>query len=99
MNEQSVFLLAFFKFYGDPENGFKRIDLQGIFRTEKEAREQMSFCDEAGWYEGALIEERYFGHLNAPKNKYRIWLVQEKDGSMKEIKEPKWAKNIVNLIG
>ena len=62
MNE-TVFLVAFFKFDNrGPEWGFKRIDLEVIFKTEQEALRNISFCDEAGWYEGALIEERMLGY-------------------------------------
>lgn len=98
---ETIFLVAFFKFDDrGPEYGFERIDLQHIWKTEKEAREGLSFCDEAGWYEGALIEEVPFGWerpLRSQRN--RIWLIQQKDGEMKEVPEHKWYKDITRLIG
>jgi hypothetical protein len=93
-----VFLVAFFKFDRRvSEYGFERIYLQNIFETKKEAIENMSFCDEAGWYEGAVIEERELG-TNMFKGK-RVWLLQQPDGEMKQIEEPKWFNNTINIIG
>jgi hypothetical protein len=98
-DKDTVFLVAFFKFHEDPRFGFERIHLQGVFKTEKEAREEFSFCDEAGWYEGVLIEELQWGcdFTKYPYN--RIWFVQQEDGSLKEIPELEYFKNVVNLIG
>jgi hypothetical protein len=99
MNKDTVFLVGFFKFdEKGPEYGFKRMDLWGIFKSEKEAREDMSFCDEAGWYEGALIEERAFGVQFGQGIKHRIWLIQQPGGEMKEITEPDGYKNCICLI-
>jgi len=99
MNE-TIWLVAFylFKYYSRP--GFERIDLHWIFKTEEPARRacEKSFCDEAGWYEGALIEERPFGY-RLSKNLKRIWYRQDDHGVMEEIEEPKNYKNVSNLIG
>jgi hypothetical protein len=94
----TIFLVGFFKF-NKLNYGFERIHLAGIFKTEQEAREQMSFCDEAGFYEGALIEERRFGNQEFSHTKNRVWLIQQKDGSIKEIDESNEFKHIINLIG
>lgn len=100
MTEETLFLVGFFRFHEEGSKyGFERMHLHGIFKTEEEARKEMSFCDEAGWYEGALIEEREYGHqLNFFVGK-RIWLLQENDGSMKEMEEPSYFNHVVNLIG
>lgn len=95
--EETLFLVGFFKLEEKPEFGFKRLDLHGIFKTEKEALEDMSFCDEAGWYEGVLIEERRYGHQFF-KGK-RIWLRQLENGNMSEFSEPEWFRDVINLIG
>jgi hypothetical protein len=111
MKEKTLFLVGFFKFAKKgPEHGFERMHLHGIFETEQEAREQMSFCDEAGWYEGALIEERPLGHQHCVRKRHkRVWLLQEPEEVshqsgqcnqvMREIPEPEYYKGIVNLIG
>lgn len=98
--EKTVFLTAFFKFdKRGPEYGFERIQLEHINSTLQLAKDHMSFCDEAGWFEGALIEERELDdhQLNCPRN--RIWLIQQSDGEMKEIEEPKVWHDCLGLIG
>ena len=94
---ETIFLVAFFRFQDDYNYGFKRIHLQCIFKTEEEARKRLSFCDEAGYYEGVLIEERRLGH-EFFKGK-RVWLMQQPDNSMLEIPEPSIFKHVINLIG
>ncbi len=102
-SSESVFLVGFFRFDANgPAYGFKRMHLQGIFKTMEDALEKMSFCDEAGWYEGALIEERHFGnqfcHPVAPPN--RKWLLQQREtGEMRETSESPAFSNVLNLIG
>ena len=99
MNRETIFLVAFFKFSSrGPEYGTERMDLQHIYKTEEDARNHLFFCDEAGWYEGALIEERAVGINDWFRGK-RIWLIQLEDGSMKEAREHPWYNNVVNLIG
>jgi len=94
---EKIYLTAFFKFAKrGREFGFERMHLQHLWKTEQEARNHLSFCDEAGWYEGALIEERVFG-WDLFKGK-RVWFLQESDGSMKEIEEPEFYKNVVNIV-
>lgn len=96
---ESLFLVAFFKFdEKGPEYGFKRMQLEYIWKTEEEARNGIGFCDEAGWFEGALIEERVYGWDHFKRGK-RIWLIQQPDGEMKEIPEPPGYQNCVGLIG
>jgi len=95
---KSVFLVGFFKFDKRGQNyGFERMHLQTIWKTAEEAREKMSFCDEAGWYEGAVIEERQFGH-EWPKSKNRIWLMMQEDGSMKQVDEPEGYGSIAFIV-
>jgi hypothetical protein len=97
---ETIFLTAFFRFHDKgPEYGFKRLELQHIWKTEEDARSHLSFCDEAGWYTGALLEERSFGWRGDYRKMKRIWLIQQEDGTMKEIEEPKGYKNCINLIG
>lgn len=96
---KTVFLVGFFRFHDlGPEYGFERMDLHGIFETELEAREKMSFCDEAGWYEGALIEERAMGPQFGQGIKYRVWMIHQPGGEMKEIPEPSGFKHCICLI-
>jgi hypothetical protein len=98
--KETLFLVAFFKFDNKGSAyGFERIHLQYIFKTEAAARDGISFCDEAGWYEGVLIEERAFGWEDSLFRGKRVWLIQEKDGSMKEFDEPKDYKCVIHLIG
>jgi hypothetical protein len=99
MNE-TIWLVACYKFKDDRAYGFERIHLHWIFKTEELARRacEKCFCDEAGWYEGTLIEERSFGY-GSSRNLKRIWYRQEDHGVMEEIEEPKGYKNICNLIG
>lgn len=97
---ETVFLTAFFRF--DPrgsEYGFERISLQHIWKTEKDARDHISFCDEAGWYEGVLIEKHAIGweYLYRHERK-RVWLIQE-GSELKEIEQPKFYNDCVSLIG
>lgn len=100
MDNEYLYLVAFFKFSENPEHGFKRIDLQGIFKTEEDAMEKMTFCDEAGWYEGVLIERRKWGNQNVSlATKYRFWFIEDDKGEMIEIEEPSTFKNCINLIG
>lgn len=96
---ETIFLVGFFRFSANgSEYGFKRMDLHGIFKTREDAINKMSFCDEAGYYEGVLIEERAFGTQHF-RHGIRVWLLQDQNGLMQEIDEPKCYKNIVNLIG
>lgn len=94
-----IYAVAFFK-YADlgPEYGFKRIHLQTFYTSLEEAKAKVgpNFCDEAGWYGGALIEEKVAGnpYHRAPRTFYE----QGEDGLLKEVPEPDWYKNIVNLI-
>lgn len=98
MMEETLYVVGFFRFRDGGKRGFQRMDLHGIFKTEQEAREQMSFCDEAGWYEGALIEEREYGYQMGFIGK-RIWMIQQEGGGMKEIAEPTYFKNVTGLVG
>lgn len=96
---ETVWLTAFFKFAKKGrEYGFERLHLQHIWKTEEDARAHISFCDEAGWYEGVLIEERALGwnHFHTGK---RIFMLQDELGNLDEFNEPEWFKNVVNLIG
>jgi len=96
---ETIFLTAFFKFDKRGSRwGFDRMHLQHIWKTEEEARENISFCDEAGWYEGVLIEEREFGWRSFRPSGKRIWLLQQEDVSLKEISEPMYLSNIVGII-
>jgi len=55
-----IYLVSYFKFSKDPKKIFERIDFQTWHSTLELAREESkrNFDDEAGWYEGILIEER-----------------------------------------
>lgn len=84
--------------YGIP----KRIDLRTIHSTFELALESAkdNFCDEAGWYDGFLIEEREEDTIFF-KGK-RVFYIYDKSVSgkyvWKEIPEPDWAKDCINLI-
>lgn len=96
---KTIFLVAFFKFDGrGPEYGTKRLHLDSIWNTEEEAR-KFSFCDEAGWYEGVLIEERTFGYKDMFFRGKRVWLLMDETGKLNEIIQPSWFDNVLNLIG
>jgi len=99
MNKDTVFLVAFFKFQENPEYGFKRLDLQHIFKSEYDARNDISFCDEAGWYEGVLIEERALGRRNWCFRGKRVWMLQNEKGELDEFQEPEWYNHVINIIG
>ena len=96
-DKESVYLVAFFKFKENAEYGFTRMHLQHIFKTKEEAIAKMSFCDEAGWYEGVLIEERSLGDSWCKGQ--RIWFLQQEGGSLKEIPEPEFWNDVFNIIG
>ena|ERR1035437_7231482 len=97
--KESIFLVAFFKFKSEgPEYGFERINLQYIYKTEMAAR-KISFCDEAGWYEGALIEERQLAEYGYFFKGKRVWFMQGDDGLLSDIKEPDYYQHTINLIG
>ena len=92
----SVFLVAWFSF--GEANLFERLVLQHIFSSEEEALGKLSFCDEAGYYEGVLIEERAIG-VTYQRGK-RLWLLQNKsNGMLNHINEPERFKSITYLIG
>lgn len=94
---KSVWLTAFFKWDPrGPEYGFERLHLQHIWPSRAEALSHISFCDEAGWYEGVLIEERPMGWTLDRGE--RVWFIQE-GAELKTISEPAWFKCIVNLVG
>lgn len=98
-DQETLFLVAFFKFTDEKRDNFKRIHLHGLYKTEEEAR-KISFCDEAGWYEGILIEERGYGQDSVIlKRGKRIWILQKEGGELYEIEEPKSWNCIVGLIG
>lgn len=101
--DRSIYFVGFFRFDArGPEWGFfKRIDLHAIHETLGDISDlekaNFYFDDEAGWYEGVLVEERFFGHQNHRKG-YRRWYLQMGDRTLKEIVEPTQFSNIVNLI-
>ena len=98
--KETIWLTAFFKFNESGcEYGFERINLQYISKTESDARNMISFCDEAGWYEGVLIEERTFDYEDMFFRGKRIWMIQDGNGDLNEIEEPTSFKNVIHLIG
>lgn len=94
-----IYLVAFFKFHSkDPHFGFERIHLQTFYSTLEKAKKgcQVCFCDEAGFYEGAVIEERIEGGLYF--RGIRVWYGQNKDGKLEEFPQPQTYDHILNLI-
>ena len=93
-----IYMIAFFK-YDDrgPEYGFERVHLQTFYTSLKVAKASIgpSFCDEAGWYEGAFIEEKVEGnHFHRSK---RVFYIQKENG-LEEVPEPEYFHDIMNLI-
>lgn len=93
-----IYMIAYVKLHEDSGYGFKRIHFQTFFRNEKEAIDKAKkyFCDEAGFYEGILIEEKEEGNpFYHGKRHYFYW---DQNRKMKKIKEPDYFKNVGNLI-
>ena len=96
----SIFLVAYFKYdKRGPEHGFDRMHLQTFWSKLEDAKEfsQRYFCDEAGWYEGILIEERKEGQDTFKG--IRIFMLRNQDITFYEVPEPEYTKNCINLIG
>jgi len=95
----TVYFLAWFKFDDKgPEYGFKRCHLQTFYTTIENARAALrNFDDEAGWYHGVLIEEKKEG--NPHYRGHREWYLQQPDGTLVDMPEPKAWNCIINFIG
>lgn len=84
-----IFMTAYFK-------DIERMDPQTFYATLDQAKKSISnFCDEAGWYEGMLIEEKEEG--NPLFRGKRVWYIQ-KNGKLEETPEPDYYKQVVNMI-
>jgi hypothetical protein len=95
-----VFFVAFFKFNeGNPDLGIKRMDFQTFFYNLEDAISfsNSNFSDEAGYYQGVLIEEKQECDI-CFKGK-RFWYIEDlESGSIVEMKEPDCYSNMINLI-
>lgn len=95
-----IFLVAFFRFDDrGAEYCFERCHLQTFYITLRDAKKSIDyFCDEAGWYEGVLIEEREEGTPHFHGRRWFYIMIPNTNGEMREIPEPESFKNICNLI-
>lgn len=94
-----IFMVAWFKYaHAGAEYGFERIHLQTFYTKLKDAEESISnFDNEAGWYEGVLIEEKEEG--NPFFRGKRIFYLQDKStGELNIVPESEKLKCVINLI-
>ena len=92
-----IYLVAYFKFSSN--NGFfERIDLHTWHSTLEEAREKskLNFDDEAGWYDGILIEERKENTFSY-QGLREFYILNDKN-EFELIPIPDVFKNFYNLI-
>jgi hypothetical protein len=96
----NVFFVAFFKFNkGNPNLGAERMHFQTFFCNEDDAISfsKSAFSDEAGYYQGVLIEEKQ--ECNICFKGKRFWYIEDPaSGSLVEMKEPARYSNMINLI-
>ena len=90
----NIFLVAFVK-YSDTEL-FKRCNLQTFATSLEKAKEhKKNFCDEAGWYDGMLIEKMEEDNWLRGT---RVFFKLNENNELQEIEEPPMFNNVVNLI-
>ena len=98
--KQRVYLVAYFKFDDrGAEYGFKRLHLQTVHIDWLEATTAATtyFCDEGGWYEGSLIEEREVD-TNMFHGRRVFYRWNSDTNQMEEMPSPEFFKDVVNLI-